>query len=464
MVREFPSTPVRIPLAVLGTLGCLVVLGAFGTYVATDSLVALAIAFLVASLPIVAYVAVRWPLVLPFCVYVLAVPFDALSATGSGTITKLLGMASAAAIALHVLRPGHFVRPPAATYAWLALLGLMCASMLWSIEQANAMIYLQTYASLVALYALLSIVRPTLVELRAVLATALVSGTLAAAYATYLFRNGKSVVDAGAGTTRVIVSAAGASIDPNELSFTFLVPFAIALYWLFEARSLWLRLAMLPLLGVLLLGFAAAGSRGGFIALAVVLGYLLVRSRHRVWIAAVLVGSVIAPLVANPSLPARFARAAQDGGAGRGDIWRVGLRAFSHHWLVGVGVGNFTDAFDREYIRVYAHYVLGWGWVAHNVPLTVATELGIVGLAVYAVAVVLQLRALRGCPVGISERELGFALEAATLGIFVAGLSTSTLNAKFVWLAFALMSLLHGYRPPPAIARADESIDDAAAA
>jgi hypothetical protein len=107
----------------------------------------------------------------------------------------------------------------------------------------------------------------------------------------------------------------------------------------------------------------------------------------------------VTTLIANPGLPTRFATAEQDGAAGRRDVWHVGLYAFRDHWLLGAGVGNFPNAFDKEYINVYTQYVLGWHWVAHNVPLTMATELGVVGFAIFLVAILKQYLMLRnmGC-------------------------------------------------------------------
>jgi O-antigen ligase len=148
-------------------------------------------------------------------------------------------------------------------------------------------------------------------------------------------------------------------------------------------------------------------------------------------------------LAANPGLPARFAQAQEDGGAGRRDIWHVGLYALRDYWMTGAGVGNFTNAYDREYIHVYgAQYVLGWHWAAHNVPLMVATELGIVGFSLFVLALVAQFQVLRHLAAGNrSAFELRLTLEGAFLAIVVSGFSTSDLNAKYVWLAFSLMVL-----------------------
>ncbi len=447
--RLSSSTSLRTALPVTLALGayCLALLLCFERYVKAGVPLFLVATFAIALAPAAVYASLRWPLVFPFCLYVLFMPFDSLSSLGkAGSFTKMLGIVSAGAIFLSVLRRGNSVPAPRALAAWLALLCLMGVSILWSIEKSSATKELQVYGSLIALYALLSIVRVRKIDFNAILTCIVLAGVISGGYDAYLYRNGQDTINAGAGVSRVIVAVGNSMIDPNELAAALVLPFAICLYWLFNSRHWLLRVTMLPALTILLLGFAASGSRGGFMELAAVFAYLLVRSRHRIWLATIMVVSVVSALVANPGIPARFAQTQQDGGAGRSDVWHIGLYAFRDHWLIGAGVGNFPEAFNREYIHVFARYVLGWDWVAHNVPLTIATELGIFGLAIYALAVVTQLTVLRGFWTDTPLFELRLAIEGACIGMFVAGLSTSTLNAKFVWLAFALMPLMRSYQ------------------
>ncbi|GAC1498803.1 MAG: hypothetical protein NVS2B8_03330 [Vulcanimicrobiaceae bacterium] len=422
------------------------VIWCFGRYLNVNTSTSLALAFALALLPVLGFVAMHWPLVVPFCFYILILPFDSLSSLGiGGTATKALGILTGVAVLLHLWRRNNVVAPPRSLVAWVALFTLMSVSVFWSMDFADATYYLQMYGSLIALYALLSIVRVRALEFRCMLAATVVSGVLAAGINAYFYRAHVDVVDAGMGASRVVISSGDAIVDPNELAFTLLVPFAITVYWLFNARSSAIRALMLATLAIELLGFAASGSRGGFIALGALFAYLLVRSRRRLYLATLCLGSVLAALMANPELPARFAGAFRDGAAGRSDIWRIGAQAFRDHWLVGAGVGNFANAYNVEYTRVFARYVLGWNTVAHSVPLTMATELGVVGLLVYVVACWFQLTTLQGRFEGTRLFELRIALEAACAGIFVAGFSTSTFNAKFVWFGFALMSLVRSY-------------------
>ena len=438
----------RRPIFIARSSYILTVLAAATVYVQSPSKLSLVLAAIATLGPVALYVVVKSPLIFPLCAYILVLPFDSISSLGSGgTLAKLLGVLTAGALLLRVLRPGQALKPPKVIFSWLALLLWMGVSLFWALSPHDGLVSFQMYASLIALFVLLSVVRVSKVEFNAVLGSVVTAGIISAGYDAYLYHSGQSLVSTTtAVVSRVMISVGDALIDPNALATALVLPAAVALYWLFNSRFAALRVLMIFALVILLLGFAASGSRGGFIELGVVFLYLIVRSRHRLWLLSLMILAVLTTLAVNPGMPARFAQAQQDGGAGRRDIWHVGLYALRDFWITGAGVGNFPNAFDREYIHVYAQYVLGWHWAAHNVPLMIATELGIVGFALFSIAVVAQFLVLkRFAEANPSEFELRLALEAAFLGIAVSSFSTSDLNAKYVWLAFSLMVLYRGH-------------------
>ena len=396
--------------------------------------------------PLAIYVTFRSPLVFPFCAYILVLPFDSLSSLGSGgTLSKLLGALTAGALLIRVLGRGRAVRAPKVVFIWGTLLLWMAVSMFWALNLHDALVAFQMYASLIALFTLCSFARVSAREFNTIMGAVVIAGLISAGYDAYLYHSGQSLIAADAGTSRVLIAVGDSYIDPNALAAALVLPAAIALYWLFNSRYVVLSMAMIPVFVILLLGFAASGSRGGFIELGIVFLYSIVRSRNRIWLFSLMALAVVTSLAANPGLPARFAQAEQDGGAGRRDIWHVGLYALRDYWMTGAGVGNFPNAFDREYINVYAQYVLGWHWAAHNVPLMVGTELGFVGFTIFVCALVSQVTVLRRfANANSSKFELRLVLEAAALGVIVSGFSTSDLNGKYVWLVFSLMVLYRG--------------------
>lgn len=436
----------RAPLlkALLVIAYCSIVLACFVNYMRGETSLGLIYVFLAALSPVCLYVALRAPLAFPFCLYIVSLPFDSISSLGSGgTLSKLLGLLSAVAIVPAVLRTGIPRRLPKAVVAWVLLLAFMLFSLLWTMNSVDGTSSIQMYGSLIALYALLALAPVKKFEFNTILAAIVLEGVIAAGLNAYLFR--QDAVATGVASSRYILIVGDSSIDPNLLAGALVLPFAISLYWLFNSRYWALRVAMLPALAVLLLGFAAAASREGFIELAAMFAYLIVRSRHRIWLAAILLFSSVTALLANPALIERFQQGQRDGGAGRTDIWHIGIYALRDHWLIGAGVGNFPDAFDREYLNVYAYHLLGWHWVAHNVPLTIATELGVAGSIIFCIAVFAQLTALRKCASDMPLSELRLALEGACIAALVAGFFASVLNTKFLWLAFSIMLIMRTY-------------------
>lgn len=399
----------------------------------------LAACIVAALAPPALYAAIRRPLVFPFCAYILVMPFDTLGRLGGfGTITKLVGLLCAAALILRLLRGRDAVPTPRAVLAWLALLGWMLLSTLWALEPADSLPLVAQYASLLALYAVLSMMPATQFELDAVLGSTLVASVAAAAYGAWMFARGEDVLT----SSRVIIRNGDFYIDPNNFATALVLPFAIAVTWLLGANSRLVRVAMIPALLLLAAGVAASGSRGGALAVLAMFLWLVVRSRRRIAAAALLAASLGAALAANPGLVQRFAEARSTDAAGRTDIWRVGLLALRDHWTIGAGVGNFANAFDHEYLNVFARYVLGWHWAAHNTFLEAAVELGLVGVVLLVVALCLQVSMLRVVGRDDPLFEIRVALEGALVGLLVASLSGTILNQKFTWLCFAAAALV----------------------
>jgi putative inorganic carbon (HCO3(-)) transporter len=114
-----------------------------------------------------------------------------------------------------------------------------------------------------------------------------------------------------------------------------------------------------------------------------------------------------------------------DTGGQRAEIWAVTPRIIADHPLLGVGAGNFgvvSSRYGLHDVDTSTTTLLPFDH-AHNVPLTIAAEQGIPGLAALAVFALgclsLMVRAVRGR--GIADRQLALGLTAALLGLAVVG-------------------------------------------
>ncbi|HET9029943.1 MAG TPA: O-antigen ligase family protein [Candidatus Aquilonibacter sp.] len=386
------------------------------------------------------FFAITRPLIFPFCLYVVLVPFDNLLAIGTfGTLTKLLAMIAGACVALGLLR---YVRAAPFSRASLLLCGVfawMLLSVSWAIDQQAALNALIPYATIFAFYIVLASATPSRAELVVVLVAIAVSGLIAAGYgANNFIHNPFMAVNAA----RLVLRNQSTDIDPNQFADSLLAPCALIAMWGLRSRNLLFKAAAFG--GISLLGAAivVSGSREALIALVLLFLYLVVRSKYRVQMLAVM--AALAPLLT--SMPTtmwmRFTQLASTGGAGRADIWSVGLEAAKHRPLLGYGIGNFQAAYDQFYLGVPQTYPYGFDSPAHNIVLHYGVELGVVGLAFVALWFVLHWRAMAAIDVKSPWRDYAIALEAALVAIGFTSFTIDLLTYKYAWLVFAAIALL----------------------
>jgi O-antigen ligase len=419
-------------------------LAAWGTIALSGTKIGIALALALAFGPVALYSALVAPLVFPFALFTIAVPFDNLVEFHSfGTLTRFIGILCATAFAFRLLRTRRYVTPDRAVLVWLALVLLAACSFIWAADQAAGGYAMEQLASLFALYALVSFMPADVRMLRVVSATVIIGGTLAGIYGAYLFRHGTDISNEG----RLMIQVGTQNIDPNHFAAALILPSALVLLGLTESRSLGSRIAFLFCGAFIAMGLMLAASRGGIVAAIVMYLYLLVRLRRRFVLGGIGVVAVAVGLAAFKNIAQRFSQVAETGGAGRLGIWRVGLAAFKGHPVLGSGWGNFAVAYDQAFLSVPAFATMKivegahWNVAPHNNLVWVAVELGAVGLIIYLAAWWLQFRSLKIVPVTSDLYPMRIAVEAALVGLFVAGLFLGTVTYKYVWLAFMLAAL-----------------------
>jgi O-antigen ligase len=185
--------------------------------------------------------------------------------------------------------------------------------------------------------------------------------------------------------------------DPNDMAIYLSLGIPMAAYLAFSGPTARLR-DKLPLLYVpaALTAVALSGSRTGTLAttavtIAVILGPMRkTRFASALLLATAAVGTS-AVLYSIPTMPIdRLLSVREEMGGSMGDrteIWRAGLLVFPNHPVIGVGAGGFGHAVLR-----YTNEVT----VAHSTPLSLAVEVGIVGLTLFFGAFGLALHGMRG--------------------------------------------------------------------
>jgi putative inorganic carbon (HCO3(-)) transporter len=286
-----------------------------------------------------------------------------------------------------------------------------------------------------------------------------------------------ATVRSGAGETQELVGfgeivtgrALGSFGHPNVLA-TFeglALPAALAIG--LSGRPGW-RVPALLAFGAALSGLALSLSRGGLLAAAGALLMMLAWPPFRRAAAvAALVVAAFAVTGATPfgdiqqveTLTARLSSVTYSAGGvdQRFQVWDATPEMIEDHQLIGVGEGGYPDA-APQYGLVNLNSS-GTFEHAHNIPLTIAAELGLLGLAALlwlTGALVLVLwRAYRRSH--YAERALVVAIAAAFAALALQGMVDYTLRsnaivaAVFVLAGCAVVLYRHALASSPAAAR-----------
>jgi O-antigen ligase len=232
---------------------------------------------------------------------------------------------------------------------------------------------------------------------------------------------------------------------PNELGgfLVLIVPLAIAgVFVARRARTLYIAGAVVAAIGVY-----ASFSRGALIALALV-PFVFLRG-WRVWLAAPLVAALF--LLATPTLvKERFATLTSSGAemATREDIWRVAVNIFENHPVLGVGLGNFPDAYANAPLagkQFLPSTIYKPPPHAHDLFLQLMAEQGIIGLLAFLAILFVAIRTTLRLRAGPRRwiRVLGSGLLASLIAVVAQDLFDVTIQDPQTGLyLFLLLGLI----------------------
>ena len=425
-------------------LVALCVLAGFGAIALGGTKSGLALALLVAFGPLAVYAGLRAPMVFPFGLFLVLVPFDNLLAFSSfGTLTKLLGLVSGVAFIFHFLLTRRYVNPDRAAYSWLPFLVVAVASFGWAIDPARGLDYLLSMVEFVGLYMIVAFLPMDRRTLGSVVAAITAGGAIAGAYGAYLFRSGVNVE-----WGRLFITVGGSAIDPNHFGAALILPLALALTALVEAKRLPVRMFAVVCAILIGAGIFVSGSRGAMLAAAITVTYMIVRSHKRLLLSGIVLGGACVGIAAFAKAVSRFNEIAATGGAGRLGIWRVAAVAFERRPFAGAGLGNFSIAYNDSFLSVPAFASMKivegahWTIAPHNNLVWVGVELGTIGVIALLYAWWMQFRSMRLIVPRSDLYPLRVAVEAAIIGQFVEGLTIGTLTYKYLWVAFMLAMMV----------------------
>jgi O-antigen ligase len=199
------------------------------------------------------------------------------------------------------------------------------------------------------------------------------------------------------------------------------------------------KLLSIGALGALGIGVFITQSRGVLLAIIVTMLVFVYYTKARwqvlVPIATLLVGALLLP-------ETFFARTTKlftgedTTGAGRTEIWSVGLAALERVGIFGAGLSNYSEIYQLS--DAYSPGV--WTKAAHNIYLGTWVELGVIGLLLLLAALASHLLAARGARRAHLSGILLPAIEAACFGLLASSFFTDRLWGKVFWLPWILLT------------------------
>jgi O-antigen ligase len=374
---------------------------------------------------VVIFLSLRWPL-LPLFAFVLLIPVEEVFVLGGGTLSRYAEILFIVAYA--VPRVGRLTIRAMPVPAW-GYVAWSILSLGWALDRNATLIEIPVLLLLFVTAVVLATLvtdRPTIV--RPLLWAYSVSAAATAALGLY------ETVTSGviAGTT----DRAAALQDQNPAYFAaILLPALVfSLFELINGRQVIASSAIAALTAA---AIAASGTRGAWVAvIVVVVVFIMPRLAPARRLGAVLVIATAALVALQipglaPFIVERAEIAVSTGGAGRTDIWSVGLNIYQSAPVTGVGLANFPSAYTPERVRdsdvgVYSANNPAFR-APHNIVIGTLGELGLIGLFLLTIFL-LPLVLRRGWGPDAAM------IQAALASLVITAFFLDVLNRKQLWL------------------------------
>jgi len=218
--------------------------------------------------------------------------------------------------------------------------------------------------------------------------------------------------------------------DPNDLSLTFVIAVSLLIAFLFQKGSILAKIVSMFFLGYLLYGIYLTNSRGGILALIVMLFFFFIK-RSRWFIFGAITGVIFTSFIFIFG-PSRMALMSTDEASAysRIDLWYEGLQMMKSNPLFGIGYGMFMDFAPQT---------------AHNSFVLAGAELGLIGLFFFMGLIYISFKQLSAIQKSQSALKVyAYGLQAGLIGFCAAAFFLSRTYIILPYMLFALSgSLFH---------------------
>ncbi|MDP3791833.1 MAG: O-antigen ligase family protein [Candidatus Omnitrophota bacterium] len=187
-------------------------------------------------------------------------------------------------------------------------------------------------------------------------------------------------------------------VDRNFFAESIVAVLPLAFTFYEESISKWKKILFLGITGVMAGGIILTYSRGGLLAMVIVLAALFIKSRKKIMmiVTAILVLIIFLPHIGDKytGRMGTIATYEEDPSAMiRIATWRSGINMLEKHTLLGVGAGNFNDLFidyAPPEMKKYADYTMS----IHNMFLQIFSETGLLGGGLFIFIIISSLLGL----------------------------------------------------------------------
>lgn len=366
-----------------------------------------------------------------------------------GSAAVHLPLQAGLAIALVILVGQKWQRLPFAVVGLvLATLMSMCLSALFGLEVTASIPAVSNYAKGMLLVVLLAMVVRDEKDLKKLTLYLLAGLAAGGAMALYQYATGAFRVNTD--TVKRVATLRG---DPNDTAMLFVSGLSIAFYWVRNGPRFPVRIVAAASFLLLAAGTVLTGSRGGFLALILVMALIYLKS---ISLKTTFAGVAVLALLCLAAPGSYWDRVnsiftgndLNNGGSlsHRKELQLAGLKLAGDHLGLGVGSGNFGRAFfaSRQYARMGV-FSTETSVVAHNMYLEFLVENGLISMLLFLAILARTFLSLRRFDLACLPEDgkkaafpMGYAVAVSLSGMLFSGLFLSQAKNSVLWFLIGI--------------------------
>ena len=420
-----------------------------------------------AAAPLIFYICLKNPFIVPFGLYVFSLPFENLLVLSGhfegATLTKMLGIASIFFLILKGLFEKRLKVPDKAVLWWV-LFALYCfLSTSWAISPESPAARIQTITGLVALYLAVSLYRIEKKEYDALMAFILLSGIVCALLTVYSYKMQLLQFGSVERASLLTLKDENGVWGANKQGFDMLLPFAVCLGALLKQKKTLMKFLLFAAFLLIFYSIILTGSRGDLFGCLAILIILALTLKNKVKFTIITVLTVMALFSVTPHFfIKRINNSEASHAEGRTDIWLVGAKAAQKYWLFGAGLDSFPQAYTQFAFSANVYMYRGLYRAPHNIFVGNFVELGVIGTSFMIMGFLTHFLALKQKRHKRRRNIDRTIFGAALAGVLISSLALDCLWYKTFWLLLAMIimqkNIPEGWREQPELKK-QEQID-----